>query len=66
MIYALSRPIARSRSKTMNTKQWDKDIDESLKQLRIANEEVIHHLYNLWSLSGGKIGKRPPEGETGV
>ncbi len=29
----------------------------------MTKEELNRHLYNLWSLSGGKIGKKPPEKE---
>ena len=48
----------------MKTRQWDIDIEKSLKQIRIVDEEISRHLHNLWSLSGGKIGKKPPR-ETG-
>ena len=50
----------------MKTNQWDADIEKSLKELRIVDEEIKQHLYNLWSLSGGRIGKRPPMGEAGT
>ena len=29
----------------------------------MTKEELDKHLWNLWSLSGGKIGKKPPEKE---
>ena len=29
----------------------------------MTKEELDKHLWNLWSLSGGKIGKKPPQEE---
>lgn len=26
----------------------------------MVGEEMLRHMYHLWSLSGGRIGKRPP------
>ena len=40
----------------MNKKQWDKDIENGIENLRIADEEIKQHMGNLFSLSGGKIG----------
>lgn len=44
----------------MKTTQWDADIEKSLEKLRIVDKEITQHLYNLYSLSGGRIGKKPP------
>ena len=41
----------------MNTNQWDADIEKG-----IVGDELKRHMYNLWSLSGGKVGKKPPMG----
>ena len=39
----------------MNSKQWDADVEKG-----IVADELKQHMYNLWSLSDGKIGKKPP------
>ena len=41
--------------RTMNATEWDKDTEKG-----IVSEEMRQHMYNLWSLSGGRIGKKPP------
>lgn len=45
----------------MKTKQWDVDTEKG-----IVADELRQHTYNLWRLSGGRIGKKPPKGEAGV
>ena len=41
----------------MKAKQWDRDIEKG-----IVADELRHHMYNLWRLSDGIIGKKPPGG----
>ena len=42
----------------MKAKQWDRDIEKG-----IVADELKQHMYNLWRLSDGLIGKKPPGGE---
>ena len=47
----------------MNTKQWDNDIERSLRHTelsdeRFINEEMKQHMDNLFSLTDGRIGKK--------
>lgn len=39
----------------------DMEVVIRIAELRTVDEEIKRHMYNLWSLSGGKIGKKPPE-----